>query len=86
MNVNVLHVYYLFKIMAEQLMKREKRSSMIVTSSMAFVRPTPFSIAYSAHKRFVTFLAQGMFLEMSSKIDIMSFNPGEVATKLINRD
>lgn len=85
-NINCTHVYYLFKIMADKLYKREKRSAMIVTSSSAFLRPMPVSIVYSAQKRFVTHLAQGMALELAKKIDVMSFNPGEVATKLIYKD
>ena len=86
MNINALHVYYLMKIFSEKMLKRTKRSALIVTSSMAGLYPFPSVVAYSAQKSFVTFLARGMALEMGKNIDVLSFNPAEVATKLIFRD
>lgn len=86
MNTNALHVYYVAKILSEKLLEREKRSALIVTSSLAALAPIPASVAYSCQKVFVTYLARGMAMEMSHKIDIMSYNPGEVATKLIMKD
>ena len=86
MNINVLHVYYTMKVLSEQMLKRDKRSAMIIVSSQAAVRPFPMAVAYCAQKSFATFLAQGMALEMGNRIDIMSFNPGSVATKLIQKD
>ena len=72
--------------MADKLVKREKRSAMIVTSSLAYLVPMPVSVIYSAQKRFVTHLAQGMALELGKSIDVMSYNPAEVATKLVFKD
>lgn len=86
MNTNALHVYYVAKILSEKLLVREKRSALIVTSSLAAMAPIPASVAYSCQKVFVTYLARGMSMEMSHKIDVMSYNPGEVATKLIMKD
>lgn len=86
MNVNALHVYYLMKILSEIMLKRSKRSALIVTSSMAGLFPFASVITYSAQKSFVTFLTRGMALEMGKKIDVLSFNPAEVATKLIKKD
>ena len=83
MNINVLHVYYTMKVLSEQMLKRDKRSAMIIVSSQAAVRPLPMAVAYCSQKSFATFLAQGMALEMGNRMDIMSFNPGSVATKLI---
>lgn len=57
MKINVLHVYYVMKIMSEQLWKRDVRSAMIITSSLAYMLPFPASVPYSSQKRFVTFLA-----------------------------
>jgi short-subunit dehydrogenase len=48
MNINCLHVYYTFKILSEKLLKRDKRSCMIVTSSLAYRRPMPASVYYCA--------------------------------------
>ena len=67
-------------------MKRPKRSAMIVTSSLASIRPFPGMLTYSACKRFVSHLAQGLNFELAEKVDVMSYNPAEVATKLIMKD
>ena len=57
-NINVLHVSYLFKAMADTLMKRDKRSAMIVTSSIAGAGPAAGALlTYSCSKIFVTYLA-----------------------------
>lgn len=63
-NTNALHVYYVAKILSEKLMAREKRSALIVTSSLAALAPIPASVAYSSQKVFVTYLARGMAMEM----------------------
>jgi short-subunit dehydrogenase len=59
---------------------------MIFTSSMAAEMALPMSVAYSAEKIFTTYLAQGYSIEMGDKIECMSFNPAEVATKMIMKD
>lgn len=87
LNINVIHVYYTMKILSERMLKREgKKSALIAVSSLAAMRPIPMSVAYSAQKIFVTYLTRGMALEMGHKIDLLSFNPAEVATKLIFKD
>ena len=67
-------------------MKRPKRSGMLVTSSMAYARPSPGIACYSAVKKFATHMAQGLNLELAEKVDVMSYNPFGVATKLIKKD
>ena len=62
-NINALQVVYLFKILGEKLMQRTKRSAMIVTSSISSAFPMPGMLTYSAGKRFVTHLAQGLNFE-----------------------
>jgi len=44
-------------------MQRWKRSAMIVTSSSGATIPLPGMMAYSASKRFVTHLAEGLNFE-----------------------
>ena len=48
MNVNAIHVYYTMKLLSDKMLKREKRSAIIVTSSLAAMRPIPMTIDYSA--------------------------------------
>ena len=57
---------------------------MIVTSSTGYATPIFGVLTYSATKRFVTHLSQGLNIEFDGKIDVMSFNPGYVKTKLID--
>ena len=86
MNLNAIHVYYTVKLLSDRMLKRNKRSAIIVTSSLAAMRPLPMAVGYSAQKAFVTYIARGMALEMGDRIDVLSFNPAEVATKLIFKD
>lgn len=74
-NINTLQAYYVMKILSESMLKRDKRSALIVTSSLAAIRPVPLSVAYCASKVFADYLAKGMALEMGHKIDVMSFAP-----------
>ena len=48
MNLNAIHVYYTMKILSEKMLKREKRSALIVTSSMAAFMPLPAAVVYSS--------------------------------------
>jgi len=68
--------------MLHQLQKREQRSAIGITASVAADYPIPGSISYSAAKRFVTDLAVGLNYELKDQIDVISYNPGFVATKL----
>ena len=81
-NLNVLHVAYFIKAMVDQLEKRSSRSGIVITSSVAADYPIPGGITYSCAKRYVTDLAIGLNYELKDKIDVMSYNPGFVATKL----
>ena len=68
--------------MLDQLQKRTTRSAIGITSSVAADYPIGGSITYCATKRFVTDLAIGLNYELKDKIDVISYNPGFVATKL----
>ena len=59
---------------------------MIATSTICSAIPFPGLLIYSSTKRFVTHLAQGLNFELSDNVDVMSFNPGEVTTKLVMKD
>ena len=40
-------------------------------------------LPYNMSKSFSSFLAEGLNIELKDKIDVMSYQPGEVQTKLI---
>jgi short-subunit dehydrogenase len=40
-------------------------------------------LPYSMSKSFSSYLAQGLNVELKDKVDVMSYQPGEVQTKLI---
>ena len=42
----------------------------------------PGSVTYGCTKSFVTYLCEGLGYEVKDKIDVMSYNPGFVTTKL----
>ena len=58
---------------------------MIATSSIAGCVPSPILTTYCSTKVFVTYLAQGLDYELKDKVDIKSYAPGYVATKLAKR-
>jgi len=88
-NVNALQPIYLAKTMVPQLLERYEKtkvkSAIIVTSSGLGSRPISGTIAYSAAKSFSSFVAEAMNTEFKGKIDCMSYQAGEVATKLLGR-
>ena len=82
-NVNGLHPIYLAKALLPQMLSRNKRSSIIVTSSGLGTVAVPGVLTYSMCKSFVSFLAKGLAIEVGDKIDCLAFEPGQVKTNLI---
>jgi len=87
MNVNCIHVSYLIKALLPHLTSRptnqESKSAIIIISSLAGESPAPLSLTYSCTKSFATMLAEGLNFELQAhKIDVMSYNPGNVNTNL----
>ena len=62
---------------------REKRSAIVVTSSGMGSAPISGILPYSMSKTFSSFLAEGLNIELKNKVDVLSFQCGEVSTKLI---
>lgn len=87
-SVNAVHVLFLLKVMINQLVKRyELRklpSAVVITSSVAGQYPLCGISTYSAVKTFATHLAKCLNYEFRGKVDIMSYNPGMVTTKMSN--
>lgn len=85
-NLNGLSTAYIIKAMLNQLLNRDKRSAIVITSSVAATLVFPCGVPYCMSKTFVTYLAEGLNYELKDKIDVLSYNPGEVATKLVMRE
>jgi short-subunit dehydrogenase len=81
--VNALHPIYLTKALLDRMLAREKRSGIIVMSSGLGSAPIPGVLTYSMSKSFSSYLAEGLNIELKHKIDCLSYQCGEVSTKLI---
>jgi short-subunit dehydrogenase len=62
---------------------REKRSACIFVSSIASIQPFAGMVTYCATKTFVNFMGIGLKYECKNKIDVMSWQPGEITTKML---
>ncbi len=71
--INALHPVYLSKALLDQMLAREKRSAIVVTSSGLGSAPIPGILAYSMSKSFSSFLAEGLNVELKNKVDVLSF-------------
>ena len=82
--MNALHPIYTTKVLIQQMLARNKRSAIMITTSMAAHRPLAGVTTYCATKSMASFLAQGLSYELEGKIDCMSWQPGHVSTKMVN--
>ena len=64
--------------------KKGLKSSVIITSSIAGQYPLCGISTYSAVKAFVTHLSHCLNYEFKGKVDILSYSPGFVSTKMSN--
>ena len=85
-SVNVMHPIYLCKALINQLTNRPKKTAIIMTSSTSSLIPLPGLVTYTCTKTFVSFLAQGLFLEMGDKVDVLDWKPCLVDTKLLKTE
>lgn len=67
------------------MIKRGKLSAIVVTSSGLGSAPFPGILTYSCTKVFADYLAKGLSYELSGKIDCLSWQAGEVATKMLKK-
>lgn len=61
------------------------KSAIIVTSSGLGAIPLSGTVTYSATKSFASFVAEGLNYELAGKVDVLSYQAGEVTTKMLNR-
>lgn len=83
--INALHPVYLCKALLNQMLARKKMSAIIITSSGLGSVAVPGILPYSMAKSFSSFLGQGLNVELKGKIDVLSFECGEVKTKLLGK-
>ena len=82
MRVNALQVVYLLKIFEERMLKRAERSAIMITSSIASKIEFPGSQTYSATKLLVSNFGEAIHYEVSDRIDVLSWTPAGVRTKI----
>lgn len=89
MQVNANHVIYLAKAMMDQLVSRKekqnKKSAIVIVSSIKSVIPISGAMSYCATKRFATYVGEALHQELKDAVDIICYQPGDVATKMINK-
>ena len=87
LQINSKHVVYLMKIFANKLIDRHTKqgtkSAIIVTSSMASTFPMAGHDTYCASKTFASYMAVGLNFELQGKVDVLSYEPAGVATKML---
>lgn len=87
--VDALQVIYTIKCLAKQLVDRHTKTgvkgAIVVTSSGLGAVPVSGLITYSSCKSFASFLAEGLSYELEGKVDVMSYQAGEVTTKMLKR-
>jgi short-subunit dehydrogenase len=83
--INALHPIYLVKSLLKQILSRNARSAIVITSSGLGSAPIPGILPYSCAKSFSSFLGEGLNIELKDKVDVLSFQCGEVATKMLGK-
>jgi len=66
------------------MVARKRIGAAIFVSSIASVAPIAGFTTYCATKTFQHFLGEGLNFEMKGKIDCMSWQPGEIKTKMLD--
>ena len=64
------------------MLARNHLSAIVVVSSDLGASPTPGILTYSCTKTFSDFLARGLNYELKDRIDCLSWQAGQVATKM----
>lgn len=69
--------------MIERYETKKIKSAIVVVSSIHAIKPAAGVTTYCATKTFASFMAEGLHVETEGKVDIMSYQPGLVATKMV---
>lgn len=82
--VNALQPAYTYKVLVDYMLARPVKSGVVIVSSQACNAPLPGLVTYSCTKTFVNVLGRGLSDEYKGRIDIMSWQPAEIKTKMID--
>lgn len=80
--VNMLQPVYLTKALLPMLLKRNRKSAIVLTSSVVSWVATPGICIYSNTKAAVATFIEALHYETKGKIDVYSWDCGSVDTKL----
>lgn len=58
-------------------------SAIVVVSAMMALVPVSGATSYAASKTFTSYMAEGLNFELAGKVDVISYQPAGVATKMI---
>ena len=86
MHVNTFQPTFMIKVLLEQMLAREKRSAIIVTSSVLGSLPVAGTAVYAATKAYASSFTQALAYELSDKIDFAHWPCGMVRTNLLGED
>ena len=81
-NCSVLGSTYTVKALMDQILAREHKSALIITTSGLGMYPAPGNLTYSCSKSFSNFLALGLHHEFEGKVDTLSWTCGPCETGL----
>ena len=70
---NTLHPAYTIKVLVDQMYNRKQRSAIVISSSIAALRPSPAHLIYACSKTFATYLGKGLNYELKDKIDVLAW-------------
>jgi len=80
--LNCITMTFLTKRLLPLLANREQKSAIINVGSFTGIIPTPYCTIYSATKAFSNFFSKALGEEVKNKIDVLSFTPLFVDTKM----
>lgn len=85
LNINVLHVVYLYKALIKKQMARDIKSACLITSSGLAHATWPGLALYCASKALVSNFASAVHFEAKEKIDVTCWEAGPSPTNLGNQ-
>ena len=81
-NVNGLHVIYLLKALSNQLLERDKRCAVLITSSLAAYMHFAGCSNYSATKVMVSSFGESSYYELEQNVDVTVWEPGMIYSNI----
>ena len=79
---NTGHYIYLTRAILPRMLKRDKKSAIIFTSSIRAKNTSPCLSTYAATKAFSRHFSQSLAYELVDQVDVLAFLPSTVATNM----